>query len=177
MLRRRNSRPALICSLIIHLIVAAIMMHLQIEQRQLPFFDDTVQVDITHFRRPEVVPPKPVEPPPPEPVEVVPEVSASKPKPTSTIDWLTVDSLKTDQRTAIGSKIDSSPTSESAGPVSQPQIAAEARPDSKPLTMTAVDLPREDAEKEKPLAADQDINMNEGGSNLSESSPEIGVTK
>ena len=37
MLRRRSSRPALICSLIIHLIAAVILMHLQIEQRQLPF--------------------------------------------------------------------------------------------------------------------------------------------
>ena len=73
MLRRRSSRPALICSLIIHLIVAVIMRHLQIEQRQLPFFDDIVQVDITHFRRPEIVPPEPVKPPPPEPVKVVPE--------------------------------------------------------------------------------------------------------
>ena len=81
MLRRRNSRPALICSLIIHLIVAAIMMHLQIRQRQLPSFDDGVLVDITHFRRPVVVPPKQVKPPPPEPVEVVPEPSLLNPNP------------------------------------------------------------------------------------------------
>ena len=178
MLRRRSSRPALICSLIIHLIVAAIMMHLQIEQRQPPSFDDNVQVDITHFRRPPVVgPPKPVEPPPPEPVEVVPEPPTPKPKPTSTINWLTVDSLETNQRTAIGSKIDSSPTRDSAGPVSQPKISAKARPDSKALTMTAVDLPREASENGVPLAADQNINVAEGGSHLSESSPEIGVAK
>ena len=178
MLRRRSSRPALICSLIIHLIVAVIMMHLQIEQRQLPFFDDIVQVDITHFRRPPVVvPPKSVEPPPPEPVEVVPEPPTPKPKPTSTINWLTVDSLKTDQRTAIGSKIDSSPTRDSAGPVSQPKISAKARPDSKALTMTTVDLSREDSENGVPLAANQNINVAEDGSHLSENSPEIGVTK
>ena len=65
MLRRRSSRPALICSLIIHLIAAIIMMHLQIKQRQLPFFDDPVLVEITHFQRPMVEPPEPVEPPPP----------------------------------------------------------------------------------------------------------------
>ena len=178
MLRRRSSRPALICSLVIHLIIAAIMMRFQIEQHQLPVFDDTVQVDITHFRRPVVDPPKPVAPPPPpEPVEVVPEVSTPKPKPTSTTNWLTVDSLKTNQRTAIGSKTDSPPISDSAGPVSQPQLSAKARPDSRALTMTAVDLPREDAEKGTPLAADRAINMNEGGSNLSENSPEIGVAK
>ncbi len=177
MLRRRNSRPALICSLIIHLIVAAIMMHLQIRQRQLPSFDDSVLVDITHFRRPVVVPLKPVEPPPLEPVEVVPEPLTPKPKPTSATNWLTVDSPETNQRTAIGSKIDSPPTSDSAGPVSQPQLSAKARPDSKALTMPAVDLPREASEKGVPLAADQDINVAKGGSHLSESSPEIGVTK
>ena len=177
MLRRRNSRPALICSLIIHLIVAAIMMHLQIRQRQLPSFDDGVLVDITHFRRPVVVPPKQVKPPPPEPAKVVPEVLTPKPKPASATNWLTVDSLETNQRTAIGAKIDSPPTSDSAGPVSQPQLSAKARPDSKALTMTAVDLPREASEKGMPLAADQDINVAEGGSHLSESSPEIGVTK
>ena len=177
MLRRRNSRPALICSLIIHLIVAAIMMHLQIRQRQLPSFDDSVLVDITHFRRPVVVPLKPVEPPPPEPVEVIPEPLTPKPKPTSATNWLTVDSLETNQRTAIGAKIDSPPTSDSAGPVSQPQLSAKARPDSKALTMPAVDLPREASEKGVPLAADQDINVAKGGSHLSESSPEIGVTK
>ncbi|MYE90390.1 VWA domain-containing protein, partial [Candidatus Poribacteria bacterium] len=175
MLRRRSARPALVCSLIIHLIIAAIMMHLQIEQRQLPWSDDGVQVDIAHFRRPEIVRPEPVEPPPPEPVEVAPEVSA--PKPTSTTNWLTVDTLKTDQRTAIGSKVDSPRTRDSAGPVSQPQISAQARPDSKALTMTAVDLPREDSENGVPLAADQHINVAEGGSHLSESSPEIGVAK
>ena len=177
MLRRRSSRPAFLCSLIIHLIVAAIMMHLQIEQRQPPPSDGGVQVDITHFRRPRVIPPKPVEPPPPEPVEAVPEPPAPKPKPTSTADWLTVDSLKTDQRIAIGSKVDSPPTRDSAGPVSQPQISAQARPDSKALTRTAVDLPREDSEAGVPLAADQNINVAEGGSHLSESSPEIGVAK
>ena len=177
MLRRRNSRPALICSLIIHLIVAAIMMHLQIEQRQLPSFDDGVLVDITHFQRSVVVPPKQVKPPPPEPAKVVPEVLTPKPKPASATNWLTVDSLETNQRTAIGAKIDSSPTSDSTGPVSQPQLSAKARPDSKALTMPAVDLPREASEKGVPLAADQDINVAEGGSHLSESSPEIGVTK
>ena len=177
MLRRRNSRPALICSLIIHLIVAAIMMHLQIEQRQLPSFDDGVLVDITHFQRSVVVPPKQIKPPPPEPAKVVPEVLTPKPKPASATNWLTVDSLETNQRTAIGAKIDSSPTSDSTGPVSQPQLSAKARPDSKALTMPAVDLPREASEKGVPLAADQDINVAEGGSHLSESSPEIGVTK
>ena len=177
MLRRRSSRPALICSLIIHLIVAAIMMRLQIEQRQLSSFDNAVQVDITHFQRPEVVPPKPVEPPPPEPVKVISEVPAPKPKPASTTDWLTIDSLKTNQRKAIGSKVDSPPTSDSAGPVPQPQLSTKVRPDSKTLTMTAVDLPREDSEKGVPLAADQDINVAEGGSHLSENSPEIGVAK
>ena len=177
MLRRRSSRPALICSLIIHLIVAAIMMHLQIKQRQLPSFDDAVLVDITHFRRPVVVPPKPVEPPPPEPVKVVSEVPTPKPKPASTTNWLTVNSLETNQRTAIGSKIDSPSTSDSAGPVSQPQLSTKVRPDSKALTMTAVDLPREASEKGVPLAANQDINVAEGGSHLSENSPEIGVTK
>ena len=177
MLRRRSTRPALICSLIIHLIVAAIMMHLQIEQRQLPPSDGGVQVNITHFRRPPVIPPKPVEPPPPEPVEVVPEPPTPKPKPASMADWLTVDSLKTDQRTAIGSKIDSPPTRDNAGHVSQPQLSAKARPDSKALTMTAVDLSREDSEKGVPLAADQNINVAERGSHLSENSPEIGVTK
>ena len=177
MLRRSSSRPALICSLIIHLIIAAIMMHLQIEQRQLPWSDDSVQVDIAHFRRPEVVRPEPVEPPPPEPVEVAREVTTPKPKPASTTDWLTVDTLKTDQRTAIGSKVDSPRTRDSAGPVSQPQISAQARPDSKALTMTAVDLPREASEKGVPLAANQNINVAEGGTHLSESSPEIGVAK
>ena len=178
MLRRRSSRPALICSLMIHLIIAAIMMHLQIEQRQFPSFDDNVQVDITHFRRPPVaVPPKPVEPPPPQPVEVVPEPPTPKPEPTSTINWLTVDSLETNQRTAIGSKIDSLPTRDNAGPVSQPKLSAKARPDSKLLTMTAVGLPREASEKGVPLAADQNINVAEDGSHLSENSPEIGVTK
>ena len=177
MLRHRSSRPALICSLIIHLIVAAIMMHLQIEQRQLPPSDGGVQVDITHFRRTRVIPPKPVEPPLPEPVEAVLEPPAPKPKPASMADWLTVDSLKTDQRTAIGSKVDSPATRDSARPVSQPQLSAQARPDSKALTLTAVDLPREDSEAGAPLAADQDINVAEGGSHLSESSPEIGVAK
>ena len=153
------------------------MMHLQIEQRQLPSFDDGVLVDITHFQRSVVVPPKQVKPPPPEPAEVVPEVLTPKPKPASATNWLTVDSLETNQRTAIGSKIDSPPTSDSAGPVSQPQLSAKARPDSKALTMPAVDLPREASEKGVPLAADQDINVAEGGSHLSESSPEIGVTK
>ena len=177
MLRRRSSRPALICSLIIHLIVAAIMMNLQIEQRQSPPFEGSVQVDITHFQRPVVAPPEPVEPPPLEPVEVVPEISAPKPKPTSTTDWLTVDSLKTDQRTAIGAKTDSPPTSDTAGPVSQPELSAKVRPDSKALTMTTVDLPRGHTEKGVPLAAAQNINVAEGGSQLSESSPEIGVAK
>ena len=153
------------------------MMHLQIEQRQLPSFDDGVLVDITHFQRSVVVPPKPVKPPPPEPAKVVPEVLTPKPKPASATNWLTVDSLETNQRTAIGSKIDSPPTSDSTGPVSQPQLSAKARPDSKALTMPAVDLPREASEKGVPLAADQDINVAEGGSHLSESSPEIGVTK
>ena len=177
MLRRRSARPALIYSLIIHLIVAAIMMHLQIEQRQLPWSDDGVQVDITRFQRPKVVPPKPVEPPSPEPVKVVPEVPTPKPKPASATNWLTVDTLKTDQRTAIGSKVDSSPTRDSSGPISQPQLSARARPDSKALTMTAVNLPRETSENGVPLAADQNINVAEGGSHLSESSPEIGVAK
>ena len=177
MLRRRSSRPALIGSLIIHLIVAAIMMQLQIEERQHPWLDDGVLVEITHFKRPVVVPREPVEPPPPEPVKVVSEVPTPKPKPASTTDWLTVDSLKTNHREAIGSKVDSSPTSDSAAPVSQPQLSAKAHPDSRTLTMTAVDLPREEAEKGTPLAADQDINMNESGGNLSENSPQIGVTK
>ena len=179
MLRRRSSRPALICSLIIHLIVAAIMMHLQIEQRQLPSFDDTVVVDITRFQRPKVVPPKPVEPPPPELVEVVQEVSppTPKPKPTSTTDWLTIDSLKTGQREAIGAKIDGSPTSDSAESISQPELSSKVRPDSRAVTVTTVDVSREDSESGVPLAANQDINMNEGGSNLSENSPEIGVAK
>ena len=153
------------------------MMQLQIEQRQLPPSDGGVQVNITHFRRPQVIRPKPVEPPPPEPVEVAPEPPTPKPKPTSTIDWLAVDSLNTDQRTAIGSKIDSPPTRDSTGPVSEPQISAKARPDSRALTMTAVDLSREDSENGVPLAADQNINVAEGGSHLSESSPEIGIAK
>ena len=59
MLRRRSSRLALICSLIIHLFIAAIMIHLQIEQRQSPFFDNVVLVDIIYFQRPVVRPPKP----------------------------------------------------------------------------------------------------------------------
>ena len=178
MLRRRSSRPALICSLIIHLIVAVIMMYLQIEQRQLPSFDDTVLVDIIHFQRP-VVAPKPVEPPPPKPVEVVQKVSppTPKPKPTSTADWLTIDSLKTSQREAIGAKIDAAPTSDSAESVSQPELSSKVRPDSRALTVTTVDVSREDSESGVPLAANEDINMNEGGSNLSENSPEIGVTK
>ena len=177
MLRRRSSRPALICSLIIHLIVAAIMMRLQIEQHQPPSFDDSVQVDITHFQRPVVLPPKRVEPPPPEPVKVVQEVSTPKPKPALATDWLTVDSLKTNQREAIGAKINSPPTSDSTGPVSQPELSSTAPPDSRSLTMTAVDLPKTGSEKGVPLSADQNINVNEGGGNLSESSPEIGTTK
>ena len=179
MLRRRSSRPALICSLIIHLIVAAIMMHLQIEQRQLPFLDNIVVVGITNVQRSVVVPPKPVEPPPPEPVEVVQKVSppTPKPKPTSTADWLTIDSLKTSQREAIGAKIDGSPTSDSTRSVSQPELSPKVRPDSRALTTTAVDLPRDASEKGVPLAADQNINVGEGGRHLSESSPEIGVAK
>ena len=177
MLRPRSSRPALICSLIIHLIVAAIMINLQIDQRQLPWSDDGVLVEITHFRRPVVVPPKPVEPPPPEPAKAVPKVSTPKPQPASTTNWLTVDSLKTNQRTAIGSKIDSPPISDSTGPVSQPQLSTKARPHSKVLTMTTIDLPRETSENGVPLAVNQDINVAEGGSHLSENSPEIGVTK
>ena len=178
MLRRRNSRLALICSLIIHLFIAAIMIHLQIEQRQAPFFDNAVLVDITHFQRPVVLAPKPVEPPP-EPVKVVSEVSPPKPKPkpASTANWLTIDSLKTDQREAIDSKIDSSLASDSVGSVSQSQLSSKARPESSAVTMTAVDLPRRESEREEPLAAYQDINMNEGGGNLSESSPEVGVAK
>ena len=133
-----------------------------------------------------VRPPKPVEPPPPEPVKAavnpdsigtVAEVLTPKPKPALTTDWLTVDSLKTNQREAIESKTDSPPASDSVGSVAQPQLSSKVRPDSKALTMTAVDLPREGSEREEPLAAYQDINMNEGGGNLSESSPEIGVTK
>ncbi len=179
MLRRRNSRLALICSLIIHLFIAAIMIHLQIEQRQSPFFDNAVLVEITHFQRPVVLPPKPVEPPPPEPVKVVSEISPPKPKPkpASTAKWLTIDSLKTNQREAIESKADSPPASDSVGSVSQPQLSSKVRPESKAVTMTAVDLPREESEREEPLAAYQDINMNEGGGNLSESSPEVGVAK
>jgi hypothetical protein len=179
MLRRRSSRLALICSLIIHLFIAAIMIHLQIEQRQSPFFDNVVLVDIIYFQRPVVRPPKPVEPPPPEPVKVVSEVSPPKPKPkpASTADWMTIDSFKTNQREAIESKTDSPPASDSVGSVAQPQLSSKARPDSKALTMPAVDLPREASEKGVPLAADQDINVAKGGSHLSESSPEIGVTK
>ena len=179
MLRRRSSRLALICSLIIHIFIAAIMIHLQIEQQQLTSFDNAVLVDITHFQRPVVLPPKPVEPPSPEPVKVVSEVSPPKPKPkpASTTDWLTIDSLNTNQREAIESKIDSSPASDSAGSVSQPQLSSKVRPDSKAVTMAAVDLLREGSEREEPLAAYQDISMNEGGSNLSESSPEVGVAK
>ena len=177
MLHRRNTRRACICSLVIHLVVAAILVYLPIKQQLLPSFDDAVLVDITHFRRPVVVPPKPVEPPPPEPVKVVPEVPAPKPKPASTTNWLTIDSLKTDQRTAIGSKIDSTSTSDSAGTISQPQISAKARPDSKALTITPVNLPREAAERGTPLAANQSINVAAGDSHLSENSPEIGVTK
>ena len=177
MLRRRSSRPALICSLIIHLVVAAIMMHLQIEQRQLPPIDNAVLLDITHFQRPVVLPPRFVEPPPPEPMKVVSEVSIPKPKPAPTTDWLTVDSLKTNQREAIGSKIDSPPTSDSVGHVSQPQLSSKARPDSRSLTMTTVDLPIADSEKGLPPAAYQDINVAEGGRNLSEKSPDIGVAK
>ena len=177
MLHRRSSRPALIYSLIIHLIVAVIMMQLQIEQRQLPFFDDTVQVNITHFERPVVVPPKPIESPPPEPVEVVPEVPppTPKPKPASTADWLTIDSLKTSQRKAIGSKVDAAPPSDRVESVSHPELSSKARPDSRAVTVTAVDVSREASESGAPLAADQDIKMNAGDSNLSESSPEIGV--
>lgn len=177
MLHRRSSRPALIYSLIIHLIVAVIMMQLQIEQRQLPFFDDTVQVDITHFERPVVVPPKPVESPPPEPVEVVQEVSppTPKPKPASTADWLTIDSLKTSQREAIGSKVDASPPPDRVESVSQPELSSKARPDSRAVPVTAVDVSREVSESGAPLAANQDIKINDGDSNLSESSPEIGV--
>ena len=177
MLRRRNSRLALICSLIIHLFIAAIMIHLQIEQRQSPFFDNAVLVDITHFQRPVVLPPKPVEPPPPEPAKVVSEAPTPKPKPASMTDWLTVDSLKANQREAIESKIDSPSTSDSVGPVSQPELSSTTHPDSKSLTMTVVDLPRETSEKAPLLASYQNINVNEGGSNLSESSPEIGVAK
>ena len=179
MLRRRNSRLALICSLIIHLFIAAIMIHLQIEQHQSPFFDNAVLVDITHFQRPVVLPPKQVEPPPPEPVKVVSEISPPKPKPkpASTANWLTIDSLKTNQREAIESKADSSPASDSVGSVSQSQLSSKVRLESNAVTMTAVDLPREESEREEPLAAYQDINMNEGGGNLSESSPEVGVTK
>ena len=57
------------------------------------------------------------------------------------------------------------------------KLSEKARPDSKALTRTAVDLPRETSEKGVPLAAAQDINVAEGGSHLSENSPEIGVTK
>ena len=179
MLRRRSSRPALICSLIIHLIAAIIMMHLQIKQRQLPFFDVPVLVEITHFQRPIVEPPKPVEPPPPEPVQVVQEVASPtpKPKPTSTADWLTIDSLKTSQREAIGAKVDASPTPDSVESGPQPELSSKVRPDSRALTMTTVNVSTEDSESGVPLAANQDISINEGGSNLSESSPEIGVTK
>ena len=177
MLRRRSSRPALICSLIIHLIAAVIMVHLQIEQRQLPPIDNAVQIDITHFQRLVVIPPKPVEPPPPAPVKVVQEVSTPKPKPALATDWLAVDSLKTNQREAIGAKIDSSPMSDSASLVSQPELSSTVRPDSRALTATAVDLPKTDPEKGVPLSADQNINVNDGGGNLSESSPEVGVAK
>ena len=177
MLRRRSFHPALICSLIIHLIVAAIMMHLQIEQRQLSSFDDSVQVDITHFQRPAVLPPKQVEPPPSEPVKIVSEAPTPKPKPAPATDWLTVDSLKTNQREAIGSKIDSPRPSDSVGPVSQPELSSKVRPDSRALTMTAVDLLKSDSEQGTPLAADQNINVNEGDHNLSESSPEVGTAK
>ena len=175
MLRRRSSRPALICSLIIHLLIAAIMIRLHIEQLQPPSFDDALIVDITRFERPVVIPPKPVEPPPPEPVKVVSEVSTPKPKPAA--DWLTIDSLKTNQRETIESKVDSPPTSNRVGSVSQPQLSSKVRPDSRALTMTAVDLPRTGPEKGSPLASYQDINVTEGGSNLSEGSPEIGVAK
>ncbi len=177
MLRPRNTRRAFICSLVIHLIAAAILIHLQIKQLQLPSSDNAVLVDITHFQRTVVVPPKQVEPPPPEPPKVVSEAPTPKPKPASMSDWLTVDSFKTNQREAIESKIDSPPASDNVGPVSQPQLTSKVRPDFRSLTITAVDLPREDSEKGGPLASYQDINVNEGGSNLSESSPEIGVAQ
>ncbi len=174
MLRGRNTRRALICSLAIHLIAVVIMIHLQIKQPQLPPSDNAVLVDITHFQRPAVLLPKPVEPPP-ESVKVVSEAPTPKPKPASTTDWLTVNSLKTNHREAIESKIDSPSTFDSVGPVSKLQLSSKTRPDSRALTITAVDLPR--ADSGSPLAAYQDINMNEDSSNLSESSPEVGVAK
>ncbi len=177
MLRRKSSRLALICSLVIHLLIAALMIYLQIEQRHPPFFDDEVIVDITHFRRPVVLPPKPVEPPSSEPVKAIPEATPPKPKPkpTAPADWLTVDSLKTNQREAIESKIDSRPPSGRTESVTQLQPSSKVRPDSRAVTVTAVDSPKERFEREEPLAAYQDVNMNAGDGNLSESSPEVGV--
>lgn len=175
MLRRKSSRPALICSLIIHLIVASIMMHLQIEQRRLPTFDAGVLVEITYFQRPVVLPPEPVELPSPEPVEIVSEIRPPKPKPAATTDWLTVNSLKSNQRTAIGSKTDSPLTSDSARSVSEPELSSKVRPDTRLLTATAIDLPKESSEQGVPLAADQNTTVIAGDGNLSESSPEVGM--
>ena len=175
MLRRRSARPSLVCSLIIHLIVAFIIMHLQTEQRQLALFDAGVLVEITHFQRPVVIPPELVEPPSPEPVEIVSEIRPPKPTPTATTDWLRANSLTSNQRTAIGAKSDLPLTSDSAGSVSHPELSSKVRPDSRLLTTTAIDLPKESSEQGVPLAADQNITVYEGDGNLSENSPEVGM--
>ena len=137
MLGRKSSRPFLICSLIIHLIAALIMIQMQSEQRQISSFDGSVVLDITHISRPTVRPHvkvKPTSPPlPAEPVEAVQEVSAPKPRLASAADWLTVDALKINQRMAIVAKIDSPVIPGRVGLAPQPRFVPTARPNSRAL--------------------------------------------
>ncbi len=181
MLGRKSSRPFLICSLIIHLIAALIMIQMQSERRQISSFDGSVVLDITHISRPTVRPHvkvKPTSPPlPAEPVEAVQEVSAPKPRLASAADWLTVDALKINQRMAIVAKIDSPVIPGRVGLAPQPRFVPTARPNSRALAITAVDLLREGSEKVLPSAAHEDINVTEVGDNLAENSPDVGMAK
>ncbi|MCZ6679271.1 MAG: VWA domain-containing protein [Candidatus Poribacteria bacterium] len=179
MLRRKSSHPFLICSFIIHLIVALIMVRVQFEPRLIsPLFDNRIAVDIVHLPRPEVIPREQVEPaPPPEPAPTPPEVAVPKPKPAASSDWLMANSLSTNQRTVIAGKMDTPITADNARIAPQPRLSTTARPPSKEPVVTKADLPQVESEAVLPPAVYEKISVVGEEADLSANSPDVGTAK
>ena len=181
MSRRQSSRPFIVCSLIVHFIVALLLMRIESEHHRSLTLDDSIVLEIAHLPRPEIRPPRRVEPKPPlpsaEPVKTPEKVSVPKPKPGAASDWLAVDALETDLRTTSTARVNSHNTAASVRAAPQSRLSTAIRPASQAISIANAEPPRSGSKAVLPPAEHDNIDIIDGEDDLTANSPDVGVAK
>jgi hypothetical protein len=179
MLRRKSDRPFFISSLIIHLIVALIMMRMWVEPYEKERFYPNIEVDIIHTPRPVVFLHEPVKSPPPaKPVETVKEPSAPKPpkpKSASASEWLAVDAVGTNQRTARMAKPEQPSHLNVIGSAPSLRDPGASRPKGSGVPISTAAPPKADSSVTLPPGEGVGEIAGEGA--LTANSPDVGLAK